>query len=41
MHAAGVNIYASGGMADGKGAFFYILYVRPEEYDTAAGALGL
>jgi hypothetical protein len=28
-------------MAVGKGAFFFILFVRPEEYDTAAGALGL
>lgn len=41
VHAAGVNIYASSGLADGKGSFFYILYLRPGEYDRAAGALGL
>jgi hypothetical protein len=41
LYEAGVNVYASSGLADGRGAFFYILYVRPEEYDRAAGALGL
>jgi hypothetical protein len=41
LHEAGVNVYASGGLADGKGSFFYILYIRAEEFDSAAGALGL
>jgi hypothetical protein len=41
LYEAGVNVFASSGLADGKGSFFYILYVRPEEFDRAAGALGL
>jgi hypothetical protein len=38
---AGVNVYASTGVADGRGAFGYILYVRPDEYERAAQVLGL
>jgi hypothetical protein len=41
LYEAKVNVYASSGLADGKGAFAYILYVRPEEYERAARALGL
>jgi hypothetical protein len=41
LYQARVNVFASSGVADGKGAFAYILYVRPEEYEGAALALGL
>jgi len=41
LYEARVNVFASSGVADGKGAFAYILYVRPEEYEGAARALGL
>ena len=41
LYDARVNIYASGGVTDGKGSFGYILYVRPEEYERAALALGV
>jgi hypothetical protein len=38
---ARVNVYASTGVADGRGCFGYIIYVRPEEFDRAVVALGL
>jgi hypothetical protein len=38
---AGVNVYASTGVADGSGCFGYIIYVRPEDYDRAVVALSL
>ena len=36
---AGVNVYASSGVSDGRGSYGYIVYVRPEEYERAASAL--
>lgn len=41
ISAADVNIYASSGVADGRGSFGYVIYVRPEEYERAAEALGV
>jgi hypothetical protein len=41
LYAANVNVYASSGVADGRGSFGYVIYVRPEEYERAAAALGL
>ena len=38
---ARVNVYASTGVADGRGSFGYIIYVRPEEFARASAALGL
>ena len=38
---AGVNIYASSAVADGKGHYGNIMYVRPDEHDRAAKALQL
>jgi len=38
---AGVNVYTSGGVTDGRGGFGYLVYVRPEEYEQAAAALGI
>src|SRR5262245_25689655 len=41
LFQARVNVFASTGVADGQGAYSYILYVRPEDYEGAARALGL
>ena len=41
LHRANVNIYASSGVTDGRGTFGYLIYVRPEEYERAASALGI
>jgi hypothetical protein len=41
LYRASVNVYASSGVTDGHGGYGYVLYVRPEEYDRAAGALGV
>jgi hypothetical protein len=38
---ARVNVYASTGVADGRGSFAYIIYVRTEEFNRAIAALGL
>ena len=35
----GVNVYASTGVADGRGSYGYVIYVRPEEFEQAAEAL--
>jgi len=41
LYDAGVNVYASNAVADGKGSFGYVVYIRPEEFDTAVNALGI
>ena len=41
LYRANVNVYASSGVTDGRGTFGYLIYVRPDEYDRAAGALSL
>ena len=41
LYQADVNVYASYCVADGRGSFGYILYVRPDEYDRAVVALGV
>jgi len=41
LQLAGVNVYAASGIADGQGAFAYIVYVRHEDFDRAASALDL
>jgi len=41
LYEAKVNVYASSGVADGRGAFGYVLYVRPDEYERAVRAMGL
>lgn len=38
---AAVNVYASHGVTDGRGAFGYVLYVRPDRFDQAARALNV
>ena len=41
IYQATVNVYASTGVADGRGSFGYVIYVRPEDYERAAAALGV
>lgn len=41
LFEANVNIYASSGVSDGKGAYGYVIYVRPDDYSRATSALGL
>jgi hypothetical protein len=41
LFEAGVNVYASTGVADGRGSYGYVLYVRPDEYARAASALNV
>jgi hypothetical protein len=41
VYEANVNVYASSGVADGRGSFGYVIYVRPEDYERAAAALGV
>jgi hypothetical protein len=38
---AGVDIYASSGVTDGRGSFGYVVYVREDQFEKAAGAFGL
>jgi len=38
---ANVHVFASTGVADGRGAYGYVIYVRPEEYEQAAMTLGV
>jgi hypothetical protein len=36
---AGVDIFASSGVSDGRGAFGYLVYVREDQFDRATAAL--
>jgi hypothetical protein len=41
LYDAKVNVFSSSGVTDGRGNYGYILYVRPEEYEHGARALGV
>jgi hypothetical protein len=41
LFRAGVDVYASSGVTDGRGSFGYVVYVREDQYQQAADALGL
>jgi hypothetical protein len=41
LYEANVNVYASSGVADGRGGYGYVIYVRGEDYDAALKALGV
>jgi len=41
LYQASVNIYASTGVTDSKGNYGYLVYVRPEDHNRAAKALGI
>jgi len=38
---AGVNVFASSGVTDGRGGYGYILYIRTERLEDAGKALGI
>ncbi|HKZ81070.1 MAG TPA: hypothetical protein VJ124_22555 [Pyrinomonadaceae bacterium] len=39
LYEANVNVFASSGVADGKGSYGYVIYVRPDDYERAVAAL--
>ena len=41
LYDYGVNVVASTAVTNGKGGFGYVIYVRTEQFDAAAAALGL
>jgi len=41
LFEAGVDVYASSGVTDGKGSFGYVVYVREDQFARAAAALGV
>ena len=41
LFRSGVDVYASAGVTDGRGAFGYVVYVREDQFEHAAQALGL
>jgi hypothetical protein len=41
LFEAGIDVYASSGVTDGRGSFGYVMYVREDQIDKAASALGL
>jgi hypothetical protein len=41
LFQAEVNVYAGSGVANGRGSFGYLLYVRPEHLEKAASSLGI
>lgn len=41
IYEADVNVYSASGVSDGKGGFGYIVYVKSEDFEKAAAALGI
>lgn len=41
LFKAGVDIYASTGVSDGRGSFGYLVYVREDQFERATEALDL
>jgi hypothetical protein len=41
LNAANINVFASNGVTDGRGAFGYVIYLRPQDFDEAVRVLGL
>lgn len=41
LFQAGINVYASTGVTGGRGSYGYILYIRPEDFEAAAEAVGV
>ena len=41
LRDANVHVFASTGVADGRGGYGYVIYVRPDEHQRAAEALGV
>jgi hypothetical protein len=38
---ADINVFASKGVTDGRGGYGYIIWVKPDDVDRAASALGI
>ena len=41
LYQIDVSVYASYCVADGRGSFGNVIYIRPDEYDRAVAALGV
>jgi hypothetical protein len=41
LYEAKVDVYASSGVADGRGGYGYVIYVKGQDYDAALEALGV
>jgi hypothetical protein len=41
LFEAGIDVYASSGVTDGRGSFGYVVYVREDQFERAAEALGV
>jgi hypothetical protein len=41
LYEANVDVYASSGVADGRGGYGYVIYVRGQDYDASLKALGI
>ena len=41
LFEARIDIYASTGVTDGRGSFGYLVYVREDQFEQAAAALGV
>lgn len=41
LYDNGINVFASSGVADGRGGYGYVIYVRGEQFEQAAAALDL
>jgi hypothetical protein len=39
LFEAGIDVYASSGVADGRGSYGYVVYVREDQFESAAKAL--
>ena len=39
LYDAGVNVYATSGVADGRGGFGYVVHVQPDNFQKAAQTL--
>ena len=41
LYDAGINVSAANGISDGKGGFGYVIFIRSNEFEKAAKALGI
>ena len=41
LSSAGIDVYAANGVSAGSALFGYVLWVKPEDYERAAHALGV
>jgi hypothetical protein len=41
LYDAGINVYSSNGVTDGRGGYGYVLHVKQADFERAARALGV